>query len=277
MSAWRSCTWASTERQVFECLAAGTWAGVPGGRGADVPGAGAGCGVGAARHGAPPGPARLRAPRPGARGPLRCSRHGPLHNSHHSLRSFTSNKCNESVVEACCAAAHTAALLGTSAGPALGAPHAGLGAAQSIRGVRWQAAEKSSARVMRAVGAARPSSRRSRVMRAAGAGKPSRRESPRRASLSASSAPATDNVARPGVPAVANLWTRRGAQDCGRRRSTPRELTHCTCSNAANAVSSMSCAMRPQAEHRRLPEPLGEGRGHRAAAAGTPGRAAPES
>ena len=35
--------------------------------------------------------------------------------------------------------------------------------------------------------------------------------------------------------------------------------------------------MRPQAEHRRLPEPLGEGRGHRAAMAGTPGRAAPPS
>ena len=33
--------------------------------------------------------------------------------------------------------------------------------------------------------------------------------------------------------------------------------------------------MRPQAEHRRFPEPLGEGRVHRAAMAGTPGRAAP--
>jgi hypothetical protein len=32
--------------------------------------------------------------------------------------------------------------------------------------------------------------------------------------------------------------------------------------------------MRPQAEHRRLPEPLGEGRGNRAATAATPGRAA---
>jgi hypothetical protein len=32
--------------------------------------------------------------------------------------------------------------------------------------------------------------------------------------------------------------------------------------------------MRPQAEHHRLPEPLGEGRGNRAATAGTPGRAA---
>jgi hypothetical protein len=31
--------------------------------------------------------------------------------------------------------------------------------------------------------------------------------------------------------------------------------------------------MRPQPEHRRLPEPLGEGRGNRAATAGTPGRA----
>jgi hypothetical protein len=31
--------------------------------------------------------------------------------------------------------------------------------------------------------------------------------------------------------------------------------------------------MRPQAEHRRLPEPLGEGRGNRAATAATPGRA----
>jgi hypothetical protein len=59
---------------------------------------------------------------------------GALHNSHHSLRSFTSNRCNESVHEACFAAAHPAALLGASAGPALGAPHAGLGAAGSDAG-----------------------------------------------------------------------------------------------------------------------------------------------
>ena len=66
---------------------------------------------------------------------------GALHNSHHSLRSFTSNRCNESDHEACCAAAHTAALLGASAGPALGVPHAGLGAATPMRGARWQAVE----------------------------------------------------------------------------------------------------------------------------------------
>ena len=76
--------------------------------------------------GCPPWPPGCRVPRPGARAACGARPAGALHNSHRSLRERGSNRCNESVNKACCAAARSPALLGASTGWPRRPPQSGL-------------------------------------------------------------------------------------------------------------------------------------------------------